>query len=284
MVPAPPAGMLRVVVLDVGQGDATVALLPDGRALLVDAGGLAGTTFDIAGRVILPALRALGVRRLHALVITHADPDHIGGGEMIIRRLGPSYVWEGVPVPPNLQRRVLLDVARALRVPWRTLRPSDTERLGGVEIVVHHPPQPDWERQRVRNDDSVVLELRFHDVSIVLPGDIGREIEASLVPGWQRAPLTILKAAHHGSATSSSDAFIDAAAPRAVIFSTGKNNVFRHPAAVVVERFSQRGIPMFNTAQDGAVFVETDGYSVDVRGWKTGRRLTIGRKATDAER
>ena len=275
MVPAPAAGALRVVVLDVGQGDATVAILPDGRAVLVDAGGLAGTTFDIAGRVILPALRALGVRRLHALAITHPDPDHIGGAEIIARRLSPSYIWEGVPVPPHVQRQALRRTADLLSIPWRTLRPADTETLAGVEIRVHHPPPPEWERQRVRNDDSVVLEFRYQDVSILLPGDIGREVEATLVPSLQPAPLAILKAAHHGSATSSSEVFIDVVTPRAVIFSTGKNNTFRHPAAVVVQRFSQRGIPAFNTAEDGAVFVETDGHSVDVHGWGTGRRLSI---------
>ena len=284
MVPAPAAAVLRVVVLDVGQGDATVAVLPDGRAVLVDAGGLAGTTFDIAGRVILPALHALDVRRLHALAITHPDPDHIGGAEILTRRLRPSYIWEGVPVPPNVQRRALLQAATATNIPWRTLRPSDAETLGGVEIKVHHPPQPEWERQRVRNDDSVVLEFRYQDVSILLPGDIGREVEAALIPSLQLAPLTVLKAAHHGSATSSSEPFIDAIAPGAVIFSTGKNNPFGHPAKVVVERLSDRGIAMFNTAHDGAVFVESDGKSIDVHGWKTGRRLRIERQVTDAKK
>ena len=192
-------------------------------------------------------------------------------------------LWEGVPVPQSAARRALIDAAGARQIPWRTLRPSDTETLGGVEIRVHHPPQPDWERQRVRNDDSVVLEFRYHDVSILLPGDIGREVETMLIPTLSLAPLTILKAAHHGSATSSSDAFIDAVAPRAVIFSTGKNNVFRHPAAIVVERFSQRGIPAFNTAHDGAVFVETDGHSVDVHGWRTGRRLSITKDTKDTK-
>jgi competence protein ComEC len=276
--------VLRVVVLDVGQGDATVAILPDGRTVLVDTGGLAGTTFDIAGRVVLPSLRALGVRQLHALTITHPDPDHIGGAETIVRRLDTAYIWEGVPVPPHPARRALMDLAMARRIPWRTLRPSDTELLAGVEIKVHHPPQPEWERQRVRNDDSVVLEFRYHDVSILLPGDIGREVEALLAPGLRLAPLTVLKAAHHGSATSSSEVFIDAVNPAAVIFSTGKNNVFRHPAAVVVQRYAQRAIPAFNTAEDGAVFVETDGKSIEVYGWKTGRRLRIERQVRDAER
>lgn len=281
-VPALPTGVLRVVVLDVGQGDATVAILPDGRALLVDAGGLAGTSFDVGSRIVVPALRALGVRRLHALVLTHADPDHSGGAEAVLGRLNIAAVWEGVPVPPHAVRRRLLDLARQRRVVWRTVRPGDTERAGGVDIIVHHPPPPDWERQRVRNDDSVVLELRYGAVSILLPGDIGREVEAALIPRLDLAPTVVLKAPHHGSATSSSDPFIEAIRPAAVIFSAGRNNRFGHPATAVVERYERRGIPMFNTAADGAVFVDTDGRGLEVRAWTGNRKVTAQSKQDDA--
>jgi competence protein ComEC len=271
-VSAPRAGLLRVVVLDVGQGDATVAVLPDGRAILVDAGGLAGTAFDIGGRVVVPALTALGVRALHALVVTHADPDHIGGAEAVIRRFPTAAVWEGVPVPPHLALRRLSELADARRMVWRTVRPGDVERAGGAEIRVHHPPAPDWERQRVRNDDSVVLELRYGEVSILLPGDIGRDVERTLIATLDVAPVVILKAAHHGSATSSSEPFVEAARPGAVIFSAGRNNRYGHPAKVVVDRLARRGVEMFSTAEDGAVFVETDGRTVEVRGWLAGSR------------
>ena len=267
VVPPPGAGHLRVVVLDVGQGDATIVVPPGGDALLVDAGGLAGTTFDIGNRVVIPTLRALGVERLHAIVITHADPDHAGGAEVVLRRLRPANLWEGVPVPPHPALKLLRQRADEQRIVWRTVRPGDIERAGPVEIRVLHPPAPDWERQRVRNDDSVVLEVRYRDVSILLPGDIGREVEKALIPDLQLAPLVILKAAHHGSATSSSEEFLEATRPAAVIFSAGKNNRFGHPARQVVERFTRRGVEMFNTAHDGAVFIETDGKQIEVRGW-----------------
>ena len=104
-VPVPP-GVLRVVVLDVGQGDATVAILPDRTAILIDAGGLAGTSYDIGGRVVVPALRALGVTRLHALVVTHGDPDHVGGAEVVLRTLPAANVWEGFP-----SRRMLVSAS-----------------------------------------------------------------------------------------------------------------------------------------------------------------------------
>lgn len=273
-----PAGPLRVVVLDVGQGDATIATLPGGHAILVDAGGLAGTTFDIAGQVVLPAVRALGVGRLHALVVTHGDPDHAGGAATVLRRLPVANVWEGTPVPPHPVLRELAGIARARGSVWRSVRPGDVERSGGAEVRVLHPPPPDWERQRVRNDDSVVLELRYGDVSIVLPGDIGREGEAAVRQRFDPAPIVILKAAHHGSATSSGESFLDATRPRAAIFSAGRNNRFGHPAPAVVDRFARRGVPIFNTASDGAVFVETDGRSVTLSGWLSGRRLVISRE------
>ena len=271
LVPFAPPGVLRVVVLDVGQGDATVVICPDGTALAVDAGGIAGTSFDIAGRVIAPSLRALGIHRVQALVLTHGDPDHIGGAEGVLRTFHPLAVWDGVPVPPHPGLRALAVQARDQHVAWRTVRPGSVDRMGGVEIRVLHPPEPEWERQRVRNDDSVVLEVRYGDVSILLPGDIGQAIEHALVPSLHLAPTVILKAPHHGSATSSSDAFIDATKPRAVIFSAGRNNRFGHPAKPVVERYAARGIEMFNTATDGAVFVETDGRSVKVWGWGSRR-------------
>ncbi len=276
VVAAPAPGILRVVVLDVGQGDATLATLPDGSTIMVDAAGLAGTSFDIGGRVLVPAMRALGIERLHALVITHGDPDHISGADTVLRRFRPSNVWEGVPVPPHAGLRALIERANAQRVVWRTVRPGDVQEAGGVEVRVLHPPAPEWERQRVRNDDSIVLELRYHDVSVVLPGDVGRDVERDLIPTLDLSPLVVLKAAHHGSATSSSEEFLEAANPRAVIFSAGRNNRFGHPAQAVVERFARRGVETFNTAHDGAVFVETDGRTVEVRGW-VGRRVKLTR-------
>jgi competence protein ComEC len=275
-VPAPASGTLRVAFLDVGQGDATLAILPDGRSMLVDAGGLAGSTFDIGERVLAPSLRAFGVRRLETLVVTHGDPDHIGGGPAAMRRFAPRTVWEGVPVPPHAGLQALAAAAGRSSASWRTVQAGDREITSGVEIHVLHPPPPDWERQRVRNDDSVVLELRLGGVSIVLPGDIGTEGEQLVAARLTPRPITILKAPHHGSATSSTPPFIAAAHPAAVIFSAGRGNRFGHPSPVVAARYRAAGALIFRTDEDGAVVVDTDGKRVEVRTW-SGRRLTLPR-------
>lgn len=268
----PQPGVMRVAFLDVGQGDATLIQLPDGRFLLVDAGGVPGTGFDIGERVVSPALRAFGARSIDTLVLTHGDPDHIGGAPAVLRHFSPHEVWEGVAVPPHPSLRELASLALRAGVLWRNVQTADREMAGGVEIRVLHPPVPDWERQRVRNEDSIVLDIRFGEVSIVLPGDIGREAEDRLT--FQRRPrhLTVVKAPHHGSATSSTQAFIDALRPAAVIFSAGRGNRFGHPAPAVVARYTAAKAVIFRTDEDGAIVLETDGQSVEMRTW-------LGKKA-----
>jgi competence protein ComEC len=275
-VPAAAPETLRVVFLDVGQGDATLVRMPGGRTMLVDTGGLAGSAFDIGERVLTPALRAFGVRRLETMAVTHGDPDHLGGAPVILRRFRPGVVWEGVPVPPHIKLRELAAAVGAGHATWRTVQAGDSERNGSVEIRVLHPPPPEWERQKVRNDDSIVLELRLGDVSIVLPGDVGAEGERAVTSRLSLGPIAVVKAAHHGSATSSTQAFIQAAHPSAVVFSAGRGNRFGHPAPVVVDRYRRAGAQMFRTDEDGAVVLDTDGRTVEISTW-SGRRVRLPR-------
>jgi competence protein ComEC len=265
---------LRVTFLDVGQGDAAIVQCPDGRTLSVDAGGLASTTFDLGARVISPAFWALGVRRLDYMSVTHGDVDHIGGAASVFRDFRPFEVWEGVPVPPHAPTRALRALADRAGTVWRTLQPADRMSFGEVALVVHHPPRPEWERQRVRNDDSEVLELRYGGVSFVFTGDIGTEVERTIAASFTRAPIRILKVPHHGSATSSSRPFLDAIRPDIAVISAGRGNPFGHPVPSVLERYRDIGAAIYRTDQDGAVTVETDGTTARVRTFR-GRRLTL---------
>lgn len=280
---------LRAVVLDVGQGDATLVTM-SGHAVLVDAGGIASYSvpdadappgFDIGERVVGPALRALGVFRLDALVLTHGDPDHILGAPAILASPGARSVWEGVPVPRHAGLQALRRLAIEGGATWRTVQAGDAVQFADVEVRVLHPPPPDWERQRVRNEDSIVLEVRVGQVSILLAGDIGREGEHAILSRLEPGRLTVLKAGHHGSATSSTPELLAALRPAAVVFSAGRDNRFGHPHPAVVGRFQAMGTAIFRTDRDGAVFIETDGRTVQMRGW-TGRSLLIRDLTTDA--
>jgi competence protein ComEC len=265
---------LRVTFLDVGQGDAAIVQFPDGRTLSIDAGGLPSMTFDIAGRVIAPAFWAIGVRRLDYMSVTHGDLDHIGGAAGVFADFKPFEVWEGVPVPPHRATRELRELARHAGAAWRMLQPMDRVSFGDVDLIVHHPPRPEWERQRVRNDDSEVLEIVYGGVSFVFTGDISREVERTIAPSFARAPIRILKVPHHGSATSSSQHFLDALRPDIAVISAGRGNPFGHPVPAVLERYRNIGAAIYRTDKDGAVTVETDGSTVRVAAF-TGRRLTL---------
>jgi competence protein ComEC len=272
---APGDGRLHVTFIDVGQGDAALVQLPRGSSLLVDAGGLAaGSTFDVGDRVVGPVLRSRGVRRLSTMVLTHGDADHIGGAGTVLQEFTPWDVWDGVPVPPFEPTRLLRSGALARGIRWTTVQRTDAAQLDDVDLRVHHPPLPDWERQKVRNDDSIVLELRWRDVSVVFTGDIGREIESEIAARFDRAGLRLLKVPHHGSNTSSSEAFVRALQPDVAVISVGRSNPFGHPSPMVLERYAAAGAAIFRTDQDGAVTVDSDGTSMEVATY-SGRRIHL---------
>jgi competence protein ComEC len=258
-------GRLHLTGIDVGQGDATLVRLPDATTLLVDTGGLGGqSSFDIGARVVAPTIWTRGVGRLDGLLLTHGDPDHIGGAATIIDVFRPSSIWEGIVVPTHAPMEQLRAQARERGLSWQTLVGGADWERGGVRLHVWSPAAPDWERPKVRNDDSVVMELRYGEVSIVLPGDIGRDVERELAGRLPPSRLRVLKLAHHGSATSSSAEFLDAVRPTVALVSCGRENRFGHPAREVMARLAARHVPVVRTDAGGEIDLETDGRTLTV--------------------
>jgi competence protein ComEC len=213
--------------------------------------------------VVAPALWAHGVRDLDVLLITHADPDHAGGASAVVRDFAPRRLWTGVPVPSHELSRALHARARRAGATNEVLHRGDTRTWGRAHLRVLHPPSPDWERPRVRNDDSVVLELTFGKVAILLTGDISSEVEREILPLLAQAPVRILKVAHHGSRTSTSSVLIDTWRPQIALISAGRGNSFNHPTTEVLSRLA--GTRVYRTDRVGQITLETDGYSVRVR-------------------
>jgi competence protein ComEC len=139
------------------------------------------------------------------------------------------------------------------------LQAGEEFAVGGARLRVLSPPRPDWERRRVRNDDSVVLEVVYGDVAILLTGDIGAEVERAILSRLTPARIRVLKVGHHGSRTSSSRELLEGWRPTIALVSSGRGNPFGHPAPDVVERLQAVGAAVYRTDRDGQITLTTDG-------------------------
>ena len=261
----PSEAWLSIVILDVGQGDATLIRFPSGRTWLVDGGGSLGESFDVGARVTAPALWALGLRRLDRVVVTHAHPDHAAGVPTVVTRFRPREVLHGIPVAADPLQASVAEAAARAAARERWLAAGERLSDGPVSVSVLHPQRPDWSRPRVRNDDSVVLWVRFGDVGFWLPGDVGAAVEETLAPRVSAAPLTVMRLAHHGSQSSNSAALIGALQPALAIGSMGRGNRFGHPAAAITTRLLEHRVALLRTDEHGAIELATNGRTLLVR-------------------
>ncbi len=231
----PAAGQVDVDVLDVGQG-LSVLVRTAHHQLLFDAGPASARGLDFGEAAVVPALRAMSVRQLDALLISHGDNDHAGGMDAV-RRAFP--------------RVRTLGVEGWARPGMGLCQDTQAWTWDGVRFQVLHPP-PLF--PYLRNDSSCVLRIEAGGHVAILPGDIGRHVESRLVrehAGSLHSDLLLVP--HHGSMTSSSPAFIEAVRPRWAVVSTGAGNRFKLPRAEVVDRYQQGGAVVLDTARTGAL-------------------------------
>lgn len=258
-------GRFSVTVLDVGQGDGLVLRSPLGRTLLVDAGGSFDGRLDIGERVLGPYLWSQGVRRIDALVVTHAHPDHVGGVRFLIRAFDVGECWEGLAPRADRGYAELDRLLRQARLRRRALVRGDRLDWDGVRLEVLGPAAQ-APPLATRNDDSLVLRVGFGAVSFLLAGDVEAAGEAALAPGR----LAVLKVAHHGSRTSSGAGLLEETRPRVAVISAGFRNPFGHPHPEVLGRLAEVRALVFRTDREGAVRMTTDGHGLWVESQTVG--------------
>ena len=245
-------------VLDVGEGDAILLSLPHGRNLLVDTGGL---TFvgrdrgDLSRRLLIPVLVSSGIMHLDALYLTHFDFDHCGSAIGLIKWFDVKKVYcsaaELKRAPP-----IALEILRASldrKIPLIPVEEGDRQKIGGFEINVLSPPQKFSSNKS--NKNCLVLYLNINNHSLLLTGDIDKEVEAKLISRYPKLKVELLKCAHHGSLTSTSELFLRAIRPRCVLISSGEPWRFSHPSPIVLNRLEEKSILYYTTWRVGEIDV-----------------------------
>ena len=255
-----PAGLLRVSVLDVGQGDCLLVDFPDGRLMLVDGGGFVGSPVDTGKSVVLPMLRARRRNRIDVAVLTHPHPDHYGGLLSALPELEVGELW----AVSGLSHGPLGKVAAELAARGTLLRTAkqlcQRATAFGTAYVSVLAPCSDSVGSRHANDHSLVLRLELGDYAALLVGDAEQAEEQELLRSHAgRLGADFLKAGHHGSRTSSSRSFVLAVAPRFAAISSGVRNRFGHPHAVTLATFRATGTRSLRTDRQGSVTWSTDG-------------------------
>ena len=260
-LPAPEVGEAWISVLDVGQGNAVIVRTAH-HTLLVDAGPRYGVEHDAGQRIVAPALWALGIKQLDGLVLTHDDMDHSGGVSSVLASHRP--IWLLTPLAGRAKED-LGEIGRGVmhqRPDAIRCQAGQVWRWDDVEFNVLHPPEHQYAMSGYDdNDRSCVIEVttggsaRVPKQRALLAGDVGRLSEMNLIERNVLRPVDLLVVPHHGSKSSSSEAFLMGVQPRLAVIPVGHRNRYGHPHAEVLARYRQHDIRVMRTDREGALTV-----------------------------
>lgn len=259
-------GSLSVHVINVGQGASTLLVGPSGETMLIDTGD-----YIDEGEYVLSYLQRLGIERIDYLITTHADADHIGGHAAVIEYYETEANDIGAIYDPGIAAGTqtyeeYLDAVERHNVSLYETRAGDSiPFLSGENVQVLGPPEP-YLDDRDPNENSLALRITFGRTSFLFPGDVEHSGEQYLIDHYGEAlDSTVLTVPHHGSNSSSSAAFLDAASPSVASISSAYDSPYGHPHEGTLQRLAERSIPTYWTATHGSTTFVSNGETVTAK-------------------
>ena len=266
VVPVIPGGGARDMemhLLDVGQGDAILLRTDRGRWVLFDAGP-SWQSGDAGRSVILPYLLRRG-GSLEAFVLSHPHTDHVGGAATVLKALHPHAYWDAAFAGGSGSYIASLTTAKAEGIEWHRVHPGDSIQLDGVGIRFLAPDSAWTVGLKDPNLASTIALVQYGVVRFLLVGDAEQPEEDWLLEHHRdELRAQILKVGHHGSSTSSSDAFLAAVHPELALISVGARNIYGHPSPDVLRALAVAGVEVLRTDEAGSIIVRTDGTRVEI--------------------
>ncbi len=278
-------GRLQIDFLDVGQGDAALIRFPNGETLLVDGGGK--TNFrqsekanddedeetenfepdsqSIGERVVSNFLWNKGYSQINYILATHADADHIQGLADVAKNFRVSGAFFGRTPLKNAEFANVFSILQKRGIESATISRGDILSFDDVKIEVLSPEKDTNADAISDNNHSIVLRLNFGERKILMTGDIEKETENELLQSLEFLRSDVVKVAHHGSQTSSTQNFINQTKAKLAIISVGRNSPFGHPREEVVERWKNSGAMVLTTGENGTITVSTDGSDLQLK-------------------
>lgn len=250
--PTAPGGRLEVDFIDVGQAD-SILVRQGEHAMLVDAGNNADAS------TVVGYLTKQGIKQLDVVVGTHPHEDHIGSLDKVIQSFGIGQV---IMPKATTTTKTFADVIAAIKAKGLTITtpvPGNSFKLGDASVTILAPNAAKYDDL---NNYSVVLRVVYGGTSFLLTGDAQAVSEAEMLASGRTLKADVLKVGHHGSVSSTTDAFLAKVAPAYAVISVGKGNDYGHPARSTMQRLKVHGIPVYRTDENGTIAAVSDGKSI----------------------
>ncbi|MGD9640845.1 MAG: ComEC/Rec2 family competence protein [Synergistaceae bacterium] len=243
---------LRYYAFDVGQGDSSLFILPDGKTILVDAGP------EDAGKKLVKELKKLGVKKIDLLVATHPHSDHIGGMRRIISNFQIGKIWDSGFISNSPLQKNFYSTIQNKEIPFGRPKRGHSEKMGDVLVEVLAPARLIRGTKRDANNNCLVMNIKYGSTDFLMLADMEREQRSTVSPLPRAA---VLKASHHGSSNGTDISLLKEVRPYFIILSYGRNNSYGYPHKEVVRAVSSLGIIRLDT-KDGTVRIVSDGENI----------------------